>query len=458
MPAYPWFVQFYDISKDPGMTTLVEMLQRLSGARTAQDVFVAFMERYWKLRPVTHFFGVIPDASGAGRYRIVYHVAAECLREGWAVPARNPSPEDFDKLEVHEGGIIGRLISEPRPSMVHDLDVEGDPVLSEYTGSRRCMALPVFAGDYVAEWVVALSDQVQPLEPKDFHHALLTSNFMGMANSHLSSMEEIQRLNARMTAQFEEVARIQQALLPNRIPSIPGLKIATSYLTSDHAGGDYYDFFPLPDGRWGIMIADVSGHGAGAATVMAMLHAILHCYTGSDVGPDVILRYANQKLLDARIEGNFVTAFLGIYDPERATLCYASGGHNPPRFKVGAGGAVRGIDDATSFPLGIFEPYELEAGCLSLGTHDTIVLYTDGITEAFNEQREMFGVERLDAALTGCSGDPDCVIDSVHTALYAHSRSRTRADDQTLVAIRYVGRTEHPVVEAARAFAGTAAR
>ncbi len=440
------------------MTTLVEMLQRLSGARTAQDVFVAFMERYWKLRPVTHFFGVIPDASGPGRYRIIYHVSAEGLREGWAVPARNPTAEEFEALDIHEGGVIGRLIASPHPSMVHEMDLSGDPVLSEFAGSRRCMALPVFAGDYVAEWVVALSDQVQPQEPKDFHHALLTANFMGMANSHLSSMEEIRRLNAQMTSQFEEVARIQQALLPDRIPSIPGLKIATSYLTSDHAGGDYYDFFPLHDGRWGILIADVSGHGAGAATVMAMLHAILHCYAGPNTGPDEILRYANKKLLDARIEGNFVTAFLAIYDPERATIQYASGGHNPPRLKVGTDGEVRGIDDAASFPLGIFEPFEIEAGSLTLGVNDTIVLYTDGITEAFSAEREMFGVDRLDAALTGCSGNPDCVIDSVHTALYEHTRARTRADDQTLVAIRYVGRGEHPVVEVARSFAGVARR
>lgn len=434
------------------------MLQRLSGARTAQEVFVAFMERYWKLRPVTHFFGVVPDSSGAGRFRIIYHVSAEGLREGRAVPARNPTAEDFEALEVHEGGIIGRLICSSHPSMVHDMDVTGDPVLSGFPLTRRCMALPVFAGSYVAEWVVALSEQVQQLEPKDFHHALLTSNFMGMANSHLSSMEEIRRLNAKMTAQFEEVARIQQALLPDRIPSIPGLKIATSYLTSDQSGGDYYDFFPLLDGRWGILIADVSGHGAGAATVMAMLHAILHCYTGPNTGPDVILRYANQKLLDARIEGNFVTAFLAIYDPERGTMHYASGGHNPPRHKAGGGGAVRGIDDAASFPLGIFEPYEVEAGCLTLEPNDTIILYTDGITEAFNGRREMFGVDRLDAALTGCSGDPDCVIDSVHTALYAHSHARTRADDQTLVAIRYMGRVEPPVVERARSLVGTTRR
>jgi len=451
-------VQIYDISKDPGMTTLMEMLQRLSGARTAQEVFAAFMERYWKLRPVTHFFGVVPDSSGAGRYRITYHVSSESLREGRPVPKRNPTTEEFEALEVHEGGIIGTLISEPRPSMIHDMDVVSDPVLFKFPGTTRGMALPMFAGEYVAEWVVALSEQVQPLEPKDFHHALLTSNFMGMANSHLSMMEEIRRLNTQMTAQFEEVARIQQALLPDRIPNIPGLKIATSYLTSDHAGGDYYDFFPLHDGRWGIMIADVSGHGAGAATVMAMLHAILHCYTGPNTGPDVILKYANQKLLDARIEGNFVTAFLAIYDPEHATLQYASGGHNPPRLKIGLDGAVRAIDDAVSFPLGIFEPYELEAGCLTLGVNDTVVLYTDGITEAFNSKREMFGVERLDDALTRCSGDPDCVIGSVHTALYAHSKARTRADDQTLVAIRYVGRDakrgSELIAETARSLAG----
>jgi sigma-B regulation protein RsbU (phosphoserine phosphatase) len=172
---------------------------------------------------------------------------------------------------------------------------------------------------------------------------------------------------------------------------------------------------------------------------MAMLHAIVHGYGGSDYGPEAVLRYANKRLVAAGFEGSFVTAFAAVYEPAAATMRYARAGHNPPRLKDGRTGEIRVLDGASAMPLGVVEPYEITSETVRLKPSDTVVLYTDGITEAFSPEREMFGVDRLDEALHGCTGQPDCVIDSVHTALYAHTHSRQRADDQTLVALRYRG-------------------
>jgi sigma-B regulation protein RsbU (phosphoserine phosphatase) len=176
---------------------------------------------------------------------------------------------------------------------------------------------------------------------------------------------------------------------------------------------------------------------------MAMLHAILHAYRstidGAAVHPDEVLRFANERLCAASIESSFVTAFFAVYDPDAATLTYSRSGHNPPRFKDGRTGEIRSIEGAGSLPLGVFVDSALTRETLRLWPNDTVIRYTDGITEAFSADRRMFGVERLDQALTRCSGEPDCVVDSVHTALYAHTGSRTRADDQTIVAFRYLG-------------------
>ena len=231
---------------------------------------------------------------------------------------------------------------------------------------------------------------------------------------------------------------MQQALLPIEIPEIPDLSIATSYLTSQEAGGDYYDFFPLPGGRWGVLIADVAGHGAAAATVMAMLHAILHGYEGPEYDPAAVMRYANRRLGMHRIDATFVTAFFAVYDPADHRLTYARAGHNPPRLKRGDTGEVCVLDDAPGLPLGITDEYDIQTGQLELDLHDTLVLYTDGITEAFSADREQFGTRRLDEALIVCSGEPECVVDSVHKALYQHTRSLSRDDDQTIVALRRV--------------------
>jgi sigma-B regulation protein RsbU (phosphoserine phosphatase) len=264
-------------------------------------------------------------------------------------------------------------------------------------------------------------------------------NLVGGNNTRLILVNEIKALNARLTLQLEEVARVQRSLLPRSLPEIPGLEIATSYLTSDQAGGDYYDFFRFEGGTWGLLIADVAGHGPAAATVMAMLHAILHCYAGPDRSPEGVLAFANARLVEAGIEGNFVTAFFAVFDPRSGGLRFARAGHNPPILKDGATGAVRFLDGEGGLPLGVMDKLALRSASVRLAPMDTLVLYTDGITEAMGPGKEMFGPHRLDEALTLCTGQPDCVVDSVHAALYRHTGSRTRADDQTLVALHFHG-------------------
>jgi sigma-B regulation protein RsbU (phosphoserine phosphatase) len=141
----------------------------------------------------------------------------------------------------------------------------------------------------------------------------------------------------------------------------------------------------------------------------------------------------------AGLEGAFTTAFLAVYDPATGEFQFSRAGHNPPRWKRGASGEVLSIEEAGSLPLGVFEPLGATSASIKLEPGDTIVLYTDGITESFNAKREMFGVSGLDAALEGCSGQPACVVDSVHAALYDHTHSRTRDDDQTIVALHFAG-------------------
>ncbi len=117
------------------------------------------------------------------------------------------------------------------------------------------------------------------------------------------------------------------------MPKIPNLELAAYYRTSRWAGGDYYDFFPLPDGRWGILVADVSGHGTPAAVMMAITHSLAHSLPGPADPPATLLGHVNRQLSMHYTIANevFVTAFYGIYDPVARTLTYSSAGHNPPR-------------------------------------------------------------------------------------------------------------------------------
>src|SRR5262249_4519147 len=139
------------------------------------------------------------------------------------------------------------------------------------------------------------------------------------------------------------------------LPNIPTLDLAAHYQTSRRAGGDYYDFFQLPGGRWGLLIADVSGHGTPAAVIMAVTHSIAHTHHEEPDPPSKLLNFINRHLTTRYTsgKGTFVTAFYGIYDPKARTLVYSNAGHNTPRHKRGKKILSESLDQAHSLPLGI---------------------------------------------------------------------------------------------------------
>jgi sigma-B regulation protein RsbU (phosphoserine phosphatase) len=211
------------------------------------------------------------------------------------------------------------------------------------------------------------------------------------------------------------------------------------------SGGDYFDFYEWDDGHFGVLVADVAGHGAGAAVVVAMLQAILHTIPpGAHTSPADVLTFLNEHLVRKRIENSFVTAFCAKFSPDRRTMQYANAGHNRPVLRRGPehDGAVHDIDGAASVPLGVLDDPGYHNGRVDLHLRDTLLFYTDGIVEAFAPgppgEREMFGLPRLRSSVEECSGMPQCVVDSLHQRLFEHTGQRTRDDDQTIVAVRVI--------------------
>jgi sigma-B regulation protein RsbU (phosphoserine phosphatase) len=213
------------------------------------------------------------------------------------------------------------------------------------------------------------------------------------------------------------------------------MAVAAHYQTSQRAGGDYYDFFPLPDGKWGILIADVSGHGTPAAVLMAVTHTIAHTYPGPPAPPGRLLAHLNRILADRYTAqtGAFVTAFYAIYDPKVRSLHYASAGHPPPRLKRCADGTLALFDGVQSLPLGITADERYPDGLHELVPGDQIVFYTDGVTEAENTAGEQFGLKRLDGVLANCSIGASDLLDEVLRALDAFTAGKAAADDRTIL-------------------------
>lgn len=435
-------MQITDYTQDRVTVPLLQMQQEMSLATDPDGVLSAFLRHAGAATPLRYLLKLNVDGLDAGSYHIADRYRVLGGEDEAPTPVCVSNPSELANGDIHKGGLLGEIVSTPGPKIVRELCLKADPVLQDQLAAfRSAVAVPVYDGGRITAWLIGFMPGADDADLVDLRMAMPSANLLHRSANYLELLQEVRTLNTRLQSQLEAVARVQQSLLPSQTPIIPGLKLATSYLTSDDAGGDYYDFFHLADGRWAIAIADVSGHGAAAATVMAMLHAILHGYEGRNHSPDAILAYTNRRLVHALTESTFVTAFLALYDPVDGTLTYARAGHNPPLHKDGRTGNTSELHGEGAPPLGLFDDFEAEPTTLRLQPGDTIVCYTDGITEAFNAQREMFGTEGLNQALLECTGEPDCVVESVHAALYRHTGARRRDDDQTLVAFRYLGRT-----------------
>lgn len=191
---------------------------------------------------------------------------------------------------------------------------------------------------------------------------------------------------------------IQRSFLPSSFPEIDGIKFAASHQSARYVGGDFYDIVKLPDGRIGLVVGDVSGKGVGAALYMASLVSEFRMLAGMDLGPEEIFKLLNEKMTARGTRGMFVTMAYLILDLKREEIIYVNGGHLAP-VVLKDGYFDSYLPEAGFPPLGIVKSTRYSAMTLPLEMGKTIILYTDGITEAKNAEREDFGFSRLEKLL-----------------------------------------------------------
>ena len=324
----------------------------------------------------------------------------------------NPWKEP-DRLPWLSGGILADLIYGNEPKIINDLVIASDDPAAAYLSEQRSLqAIPLM------DQGLSLNMSLHTRRvPNGFSHeklpeAVWLANLFGRATNNLVLAGRLKEAYEEIDRELKAVARIQRSLLPTRLPDIPHLKLAAHYQTAQRAGGDYYDFFPMADGRWGLLIADVSGHGTPAAVMMAVMHSIAHAYPGSTISPGLMLNYLNQKLCQHYVgsSGTFVTAFYAIFDPQSLTMTYSSAGHNPPRWRVEEGRQIRSLEHAQHYPLGVTQAFEAIEATVTLCPGDQLILYTDGIVEATNSDKQLYGTDRMDCELAASSDDPEEMI------------------------------------------------
>lgn len=251
----------------------------------------------------------------------------------------------------------------------------------------------------------------------------------------------LEREMARKDAELAIAADIQKSFLPGEIPQIEGFSIAGTNIPAKEVGGDFFDVMPfeiMPLGKryMGIMIADVSGKGVPAALFMALSRIVIRVSATMFPKASEAISFANPIISRDSRTGMFVTVFYAVLDNRDKTISYVNAGHNPPLlFRTGSD--VPEELQATGIAMGAMDDAPYVQGDTNLGSGDLIVMYTDGITEAMNEQEEMFEIPRLTQVVLENRDLPaDAMVSAIIDAVTAFCQKQPQYDDITLMVVR----------------------
>ena len=229
--------------------------------------------------------------------------------------------------------------------------------------------------------------------------------------------------------------RVQASLLPEQSPEIPGWQIAATWKPARETSGDFYDFIPLPNGRIGIVIADVVDKGMGAALLMALSRTLIRTYAIEFPNhPEHLLQVTNQRILTDIDAGLFVTLFYGVLDPSSGTLTYSNAGHPPPYIFTPGGKPNLTTLSGSGIPLGVSEEANWQQGSLKISSGDMLLLYTDGVLDTQNPRGEFLGEEgMLKIIQTQMGFSARVVQDSLLSGVFNFAGTGPQVDDITLM-------------------------
>ena len=288
-----------------------------------------------------------------------------------------------------------------------------------------------------------LSDKISGLELGAVDYItkpIQAEEVLARVGAHLSRqhLERALRVSRdKLDRELAGAARRQRSILPAAMPEHPRVSFAASYETSRHAGGDYYDVLPLGGDRFGIMVADVSGHGAPSAIVMAMIRAVLHTYPGLPQDPPAVLDHINRHFRFLWESSMYATAVYAVLDAGRGTLRLSCAGHPPPLL-------LRPGETASPLPVDPTmcliwdELRDIPCPELVLRPGDRVVFYTDGITERQAHDGSMYDQDQFAAALTRIGAAPPAdIVRDIVSEVDRFAGGHEPEDDQTLLVVGF---------------------
>ncbi len=295
------------------------------------------------------------------------------------------------RLKIGHDGMVGHVAGTLRMHYAPDVRLDKYYIGCEHATLSE-VAIPLCVGDRLVGVFTASHTELNAFTKPMLRILQALCDHVAIAIHNARRFGEERAEREAMDRDAQEARAIQQALLPKSSPYIPGFAISGLSVPARAVGGDWYDFIPFPDGRWGIVLADVSGKGTAAALLMSATRGMLRSLAEACCSPGEVLTKLNKLLVDDFPAGKFVTLVYAVLDPATRTVVFANAGHLRPLF----------IDDQGKHFLEVERGLPLGLGCgdysetmISLSQGSKLVFYSDGITEAENGDGEEYGACRL---------------------------------------------------------------
>ncbi|HET9345636.1 MAG TPA: SpoIIE family protein phosphatase [Candidatus Limnocylindrales bacterium] len=374
---------------------------------------------------------------------------AEVIEGSPSIQANAGEPAASIAVEIPESDpLFAYLQSAPGPVDLFRLELDS-PAVRELREARVALVVPLVSqGELIGTLNLGprLSEQDYSTDDRRLLSTLAAQAAPAIRVAQLIREQAAEAAEKERLAQELRVATlIQQQFLPRELPNLPEWQIAAFYGPARAVGGDFYDFITMPDGRIGIAVGDVTDKGVPAALVMARTHSVLRAEASRLTSPGEILSRANDLLVPEMPARMFVTCLFAVLDPSTGRIVIANAGHNLPY--VRAGETVREIR-ATGMPLGLMPGILYEEVEGTIEPDSSVLLYSDGIIEAHDNARQMFGFDRLRAAVAVDDAGSE-LLDRLLELLKAFTGpDHEQEDDITLVTLRRSAGVADGLVEA----------
>ena len=332
------------------------------------------------------------------------------------------------RLKIGKEGMVGYVASTGQMRYAPDVRKDEYYVACEHSTNSE-VAIPLHVGHHLVGVFTASHPDLDAFPRQQLRLLQALCDHMAVAIHNARRFQSERTEREAMSLEAQEARAIQQALLPKASPYIPGFAVSGLSIPARAVGGDWYDFIPFPDGRWGLVLADVSGKGTPAALLMSATRGMMRSLAEACCTPAEVLTKLNSLLVDDFPAGKFVTLLYAVLDPASRTVTFANAGHLLPLLVDDSG--TRFLDTERGVPLGL-SCGDYSESTVALTPGSRLVFYSDGISEASNENEEEYGLDRLVQHVSSPGASAITILDDVR----AFTNGTVLRDDASAVFVK----------------------